>query len=499
MVVEKDFVRPKTGAQPPTRARVRSLSARVWERAVRRRVALTDAGAVAITLTVAYVLRFEQIGLGGAATLHVRDEYVLISVVMFLTWLAALRFGEAHDPKLMGTDPHEYLRVTNITLAYFGAVAVVAYLLRYDLARGYVAIAMPLGLVLLNVGRLVHRRLLETERRSGRHITRALVVGGRDSVTQLVDELGRDSRVVLETVAACVPGGAIGPYEEVRGVPVVGDVPDAAERARALGADAVIVTSCDMVTPRSVKRLAWDLESVGADLILAPALTDVAGPRVRTRPVAGLPLMHVEAPGYTGPQLVVKRTFDLVGAAALLVVLAVPLAVIALAVLLASPGPVLFAQERIGLGGRPFTMYKFRSMVPDAEARLESIRILDEGNGLLFKMKEDPRVTRVGRFLRRYSLDELPQLFNVLTGSMSLVGPRPQLPREVAMHDGEIGRRLLVRPGLTGLWQVKGRSDLSLEESKRLDLYYVENWSPLVDISILLKTFRAVVSRRGAY
>ncbi len=264
-------------------------------------------------------------------------------------------------------------------------------------------------------------------------------------------------------------------------MPVVAEVSDTARLVEPLRADTVMVTGSDLVTPRTVKRLAWDLEPWGADLVLAPALTDVAGPRIRTRPVAGLPLLHVEAPGYSGPQHVLKRAFDVVGALCLIVLFSVPLLLTApVAVRLTSRGPVLFTQERVGLRGEPFTVLKFRSMVVDAEEHLGDVLGADTV-GVFYKPRQDPRVTRVGAFIRRYSIDELPQLLNVLGGSMSLVGPRPQIALEVDQYDDEIGRRLLVKPGLTGLWQVSGRNNLTLEESVPLELYYVENWTVTVD------------------
>ena len=234
-------------------------------------------------------------------------------------------------------------------------------------------------------------------------------------------------------------------------------------------------------------------------MIMAPALTDVAGPRIHTQPVAGLPLIHVSTPNLGTGQRVLKRLFDLCGASFLLALLSPVLAVVSLIVRLDSPGPIFFKQERVGARGLYFRMFKFRSMVIDAEDRLEALRAQNEGNGVLFKLKTDPRITRAGTFLRRYSLDELPQLFNVLNGSMSLVGPRPPLPSEVELYQSHVHRRLMVRPGLTGLWQVSGRSLLSWDDTVRLDLYYVENWSIAGDIAILLKTFRAVIARDGAF
>jgi exopolysaccharide biosynthesis polyprenyl glycosylphosphotransferase len=236
------------------------------------------------------------------------------------------------------------------------------------------------------------------------------------------------------------------------------------------------------------------------ELLVAPGLTEVAGPRLHMRPFIGLPLVHVEEPEFRGPKRLVKEVLDRLGAAALVLLVLPVLLAIAVAVRVDTPGPVFFRQQRIGKTGRPFTMLKFRSMVVDAEARRAELAARNQNaDGLLFKVADDPRVTRVGRLLRRLSLDELPQLLNVLGGSMSLVGPRPPLPSEVARYDDDVRRRLLVKPGLTGLWQISGRSDLTWEEAVRLDLRYVENWSLALDLSILWRTFSAVLHADGAY
>ncbi len=232
---------------------------------------------------------------------------------------------------------------------------------------------------------------------------------------------------------------------------------------------------------------------------MAPALTDVAGPRVHIRPVSGLQLLYVEQPEFTGPTWAMKEAFDRALAALALLALSPLLVLIAASIRLTSTGPVIFRQVRVGRNGEVFTVYKFRTMVVGAETHLEALWEISEGNGVLFKLKDDPRVTRVGRFLRRLSLDELPQLWNVLVGSMSVVGPRPALPNEAERYGRSTARRLLVKPGITGLWQVSGRSDLSWEDSVRLDLYYVENWSFAGDVQILWKTLSAVVRGQGAY
>ncbi|MDQ0240170.1 exopolysaccharide biosynthesis polyprenyl glycosylphosphotransferase [Arthrobacter bambusae] len=285
-------------------------------------------------------------------------------------------------------------------------------------------------------------------------------------------------------------------------LPVLGHEPDtqailsAIERCQA---DAVAISAGVQLHPKTLRQLGWELANRNVGLIMAPALTDIAGPRIHTQQVAGLPLIHVTTPTLEAGQRVAKRLFDVAVSAALIVLVSPLLAVLALLVKLDGPGPSLFRQERVGFEGTPFKMLKFRSMVVDAEARLTELADRNEGSGLLFKVKNDPRITRIGGFLRRYSLDELPQLFNVLSGSMSLVGPRPPLSSEVEAYEQDVRRRLLVKPGVTGLWQVSGRSNLSWQDSVRLDLYYVENWSLAGDLIILLRTARAVFGGHGAY
>jgi exopolysaccharide biosynthesis polyprenyl glycosylphosphotransferase len=325
-----------------------------------------------------------------------------------------------------------------------------------------------------------------------------VVVGRGGAVLELVDRLRRERFAGLQVVAACVTEADMARVRAAGDLPVagLGDVLDVARRS---GADTVAVTTASETSAEYLRRLSWQLEGSGVDLLVAPGLVEVAGPRLHIRPFEGLPLLAVEQPRFEGWTRLVKEVLDrLVAALAILVLLPVMLA-IALAVRWSGPGPILFRQQRIGQGGRPFRMIKFRSMVVDADQQLELLRNANVSDGLLFKIREDPRVTPVGRWLRRYSLDELPQLFNVLAGSMSLVGPRPPLPVEVARYDSSVSRRLLVKPGLTGLWQISGRSDLPWEETVRLDLRYVENWSLALDALILWKTGRAVLAGAGAY
>jgi exopolysaccharide biosynthesis polyprenyl glycosylphosphotransferase len=335
-------------------------------------------------------------------------------------------------------------------------------------------------------------------------------VGHAAAVDRLVSVLRRDTNHGLAVVAACLvdaPEGAGsddalgGPKASVpeASVPVAGGLRGVAAAVSWFGADTVAVLACPEMDGGRLRELAWELEKTGTDLFVAPALLDVAGPRTTIHPVAGLPLLHVDHPDLAGAKQAVKSVFEKTCAALALLVLAPLFAVIAISVRLADHGPVFFRQTRIGKDGRGFTLYKFRTMVPDAEQRKSQLAARNEADGVLFKIRRDPRVTRTGAWLRRWSLDELPQLINVLIGDMSLVGPRPALPEEVACYGGHMRRRLVVKPGLTGLWQVSGRSDLSREEAERLDLHYVENWSLALDLQVLWKTGSAVIRGSGAY
>ncbi|MGH1554685.1 sugar transferase [Streptomyces sp. L7] len=259
----------------------------------------------------------------------------------------------------------------------------------------------------------------------------------------------------------------------------------------------VAVTPDPHWSPDRLQRLAWNLEGSDAEMIVAPVLMEVAGPRLHVDAVLGIPLLRVSMPTFTGGRRAIKGVVDRLGAAILLIVFAPLMILVAMFVLMDSRGGVFYRQRRVGKDGHEFTMLKFRSMVADAHRARAELADRNEGAGLLFKLRRDPRVTRVGTVLRRYSIDELPQLFNVLTGSMSLVGPRPPLPEESAAYDPDIRRRLLVKPGLTGLWQISGRSDLPWEEAVRLDLRYVEDWSLALDTVILWKTLRAVIHGQG--
>ncbi len=408
----------------------------------------------------------------------------------------------SREPRILGSGADEYKRVFASALWLFGALAIVSYAFQMDLARGYVGIAFPIGVVGLITGRWILRQHLALERVKGRSTAHVLIVGGPTAVAHLVDALRRFPQAGYSPVGAYVQGLTDPQIDESFEFPIYqgnNAALDILAAVRTSGADTVALTAGLHLNPVTMRQLGWELAAVNIGLIVAPALTDIAGPRIHTQPVAGLPLIHVTTPRLEGGKRVAKRAFDILASSLLLVIFSPVMLTIALCIKLDSPGSVFFRQERVGMLGDPFTMHKFRSMEINAEQRLHELQKINEGSGLLFKLKVDPRVTRVGSILRRFSLDELPQLFNVFSGSMSLVGPRPPLSVEVDAYEEHVRRRLLVKPGLTGLWQVSGRSNLSWQDSVRLDLYYVENWSMAGDLAIVFRTVQAVAKRDGAY
>jgi exopolysaccharide biosynthesis polyprenyl glycosylphosphotransferase len=403
--------------------------------------------------------------------------------------------NRAYERRFLFVGTDEYQRVLRAGTAMTAMTAVVSYAFEYGLARGYVALALPLATAVAIGGRFLLRKHLHRQRARGVSLRRVIVVGHELAVVGLARQLNRERYHGLEIVGCCLPPRHDGAVD----MPVYGTFDDVAVAVEAARADTVIVLSCPELDGHMLRRLAWRLEREDIDLIVASSLVDVAGARTTVRPVDGLPMLHVEHARLSGAARVGKSVFDRLSAAFGLILLAPVLLVVAVAVRCDSAGPVFFRQNRVGKGGLEFSIVKFRTMSTEAEAQKATLLHLNENDGVLFKMRDDPRVTRVGRVLRRLSLDELPQLFNVLSGDMSLVGPRPPLPEEVAAYPSDMRRRLAVRPGITGLWQVSGRSDLSWDEAVRLDLRYVENWSFSLDCVILLRTLSAVCRSSGAY
>ena len=465
-----------------------------------RRVGITDLLVIIWAVVGAQLIRFAP-GASEAALPVGSDPvlglgYTTLTVVLIVAWLLMLRLHGAYDRRLVGHGPEEYKAVAAASCWLFGVVTIVSYVLRLDVARGYVAMALPAGMIGLLLSRWVWRKWLTLHRKHGQMSGSVLVVGVHEHLVNLIGALDSVPSAGYRVVAACCSNTD---QNYIGRIPVLGDESEAAEIAARMGVNTVACTSSWRVGAGELRHLGWALEGQDVDLVVAPGLIDIAGPRVLTRPVAGLSLLHVEAPVFAGPQLAIKAAMDRVGAGVLLMLLLPLFTVLAVLIRLDHGGPVFFRQQRIGKGGTSFPMLKFRTMLVGAEAMLPSLLDRSDGQGPLFKLRDDPRITRIGATLRRYSLDELPQLINVLRGQMSLVGPRPPLLNEVETYANDVRRRLLVKPGMTGLWQINGRSELSWEESVRFDLYYVENWSVMSDLMILWRTGKAILYASGAY
>ncbi|MEV8131327.1 sugar transferase [Pseudarthrobacter oxydans] len=493
--------RPNVSLKPGIITERYPLGSRSWRQRYANRLRLIDAFVVLWAVAGAYGIRFGFADTGSDA---VRDvDYLLLATVLCVVWWLLLGFWGSREARILGSGSDEYKRVVAASAWLFGSLAIISYALRVDVARGFVGLAFPAGLGGLLAARWLVRQHLALERSRGRSTSRVLLIGGPHAVSHLVKSLTSAPSAGYLPVAAHLPGASLNPQSSADfPIRVTGFESDFATILSVIvdtGVDSVAISAGVNLRPSDLRKLGWELAARDIGMILAPALTDVAGPRIHTQPVAGLPLIHVSTPKLTGGKKVAKRAFDIVGAGLLVLALSPVFMLVAFLVKLTSPGPIFYKQERIGLRGKTFNMLKFRSMKVNADEELQ--RLLSEqgtADTPLFKIDNDPRVTTLGRLLRKYSLDELPQLLNVLSGSMSLVGPRPQREGEVAMYDDAAHRRLYVSPGMSGLWQVSGRSNLNWDESIRLDLYYVENWSLMGDILILLKTFKAVFASTGA-
>ncbi|WP_327586257.1 sugar transferase [Nonomuraea sp. NBC_00507] len=416
---------------------------------------------------------------------------------LVVAWPVALMMGGAYRQRANGEGTEEFKAVFNGGIGLMATVAIMAYATQTVIARSFVMAMLPLALLSTLYFRYRMRKRLHRRRAVGDYMRQVIAVGHRESILNLVMQFRRQPHHGMQVVGACLPEHAMN--VDLDGIPVLGSFGDVAAVVAREQADAVAVLACPELDGAALRRLAWSLETARTDLFVAPALMDVAGPRISIKPVAGMPLLHVEHPDLDGTRRVVKTVFDRLVAGAALLLLALPLLAIALMIRLTSHGPALFYQTRVGKGGKEFRVVKFRTMVADAEQLKDALLDANEFDGVLFKIRNDPRITKVGAFLRKYSLDELPQLLNVLRGEMSLVGPRPPLPEEAGRYAADVRRRLVVKPGMTGLWQVSGRSDLTWEESVRLDLRYVENWSLILDLQILWKTWSVVTRGEGAY
>jgi exopolysaccharide biosynthesis polyprenyl glycosylphosphotransferase len=459
-----------------------------WVKGYLRAVVVADCACAGVGAFAAVELRFPK---------DVTGTYIALSMALPILWLVSLSLAGGYDVRFIGTGSDEFRRVINAGVSLTAAVAIISYATNVELSRAYLLISLPSMTAMDLVARYAMRKRLHRMRLAGHCLLNVVAVGHELAVADLIIELRRDQYHGLRVVAACLasPAGRA----DVAGVPVYGGLDDVSLAVDAFEAEEVAVLACPEMDGVRLRALAWDLEKTGTALCVSPALLDVAGPRTTIRQTAGLTLLHVDHPQLGGMRLVVKDLFDRCVAGAALLLLSPVMVLLAITIWLSDRGPALFTQTRVGKDGRKFRIYKFRTMVVDAEQHKAMLLARNDLDGIIFKLRRDPRVTSLGSYLRRWSVDELPQLVNVFRGDMSLVGPRPALPDEADKYADHVRRRLVVKPGLTGLWQVNGRSDLSWEESVRLDLRYVENWSFALDLQILWKTVSVLLRGSGAY
>lgn len=460
-------------------------------------IALIDGGIAAIIMMLAVFLRFGEVEPTASGI-----PYGILPLIVPPVWVAALWLGGSYDIRCLPSGTDEYRRVVNASIWVLGCVGFTAFALQANISRAIVALAFPAITLATGVGRALARALLRAQLRSGSTIHRTAVIGAPEPGASLVRYMRQAPHlgftVVRVYTSAKLPQDEVSPPREMPSANVTGPE-ELIAQLRSVEADTIAVADASSFGSDELRRLSWALEGSGIALLVAPPLTDVAGPRIVVRPAQGLPLLEIEEPEFRGAHRVVKGVLDRTLGVLLLAAFAPLLIAVAAAIKISDRGPIIYRQPRVGIHGATFRIWKFRTMTLDAEKQHAALLESSGHDGVLFKLTNDPRVTRVGKVLRRFSLDELPQLVNVVTGSMSLVGPRPQRPFEVALYTEDHRRRLLVKPGMTGLWQVSGRNNLSWEEAVQLDLHYVENWSITGDMMILAKTISAVWRPSGAY
>lgn len=460
---------------------------------------ILDLVSLVLALLLAFLIR---VNLPAFDTAHDLSPNLASGVwILVAAWIAAISFHGGYNPRLLPSGSELYSKIIHATIYAAGITGVGLYLTQIQLSRAFFVAFFLLGPILLVANRGALRRLLAMLRIRGKLRAPTILVGSLPQIDFTARTLNRESWLGYTIVGAVSPEGD--PRKQSRlGIPVLGNDSRLLEILREQKPDTIIFTAGSSLTGKDMRRLAWDLQELGISMIVVPAISEIASDRVTMRPVAGLPLVHVDPPRAREALRWSKRAFDIAASGLGLLLISPLLLAVAAIVKRADGGPALFVQQRVGRDGQLFSFYKFRSMVPNAEKiRQQQLELQDRdrGNAVMFKMENDPRITKPGRFLRRYSIDELPQLWNVFKGDMSLIGPRPALPAEVDLYDDDARRRLSVRPGITGLWQVSGRSDLSWDETVRLDLYYVDNWSFTQDLAILVRTAKAVVASQGAY
>ena len=460
-------------------------STQLWKPKLRKNLAFFDLLTLLFSISLIFNLRFPNTWQSGLNDYELRN--IVLSLLVLVSWLFFLWFNGSRDTNILGFGADEYKRLTNATLLSFTFIAFISYIFKLEISRGFVLLVFPFGLLILFIVRRILRRRLLRARNQGRYLSRVLLLhsGISDPV---------EARLALAQHAGFSIVHKIVTAENIKF-----EIKEIVSNALSNNCDQIMVGQSAVISAAELRKLGWAIEATNIDLIVAPAVTEIAGPRLKVSNVEGLPLLHLEQPDFSGASRITKRLLDLGLSIVGIIVISPFLIVIALVIKFYDRGSVLYFQKRIGQNNKEFTVYKFRTMYEGSHEQRAKIMAETNKDPRLAKDPQDPRVTKPGLFLRRWSIDEIPQILNVIKGEMSLVGPRPPLAEEVNKYEKSETRRLLVKPGLTGLWQVSGRSELDWEDAVRLDLYYVENWSLTLDILIIIRTAAAVWRGEGAY
>ena len=449
--------------------------------------------AVSAALFITSIIRFEILDTSPAQGVN----YTLITLLatpvnVLLFWLYGL-----YEPRQVLSPVNEFKQVFHGVFAGAALLLVADSIFNLRLARAWVLLALFVGLLVVGGERLAVRKILHYLRRRGGDATKTIVLGTNSEAKAVAKTLERERWLGYKIIGFVDDDAPVG-QEVALDQLVIGGTEDLVDLVLEHQATLVLVAASAFDTAR-LNHLLWKLRDIDVDLQITSGTVDLLASRMVVQSVAGVPLLYVRRPGMDRIQRTIKRAMDIIGATLGSILLSPVLALIAIRIKLDSPGPIIFKQRRVGRDGDQFTLWKFRTMVVDAEEKKAELEHLSEGPGLLFKLKQDPRVTRWGTTLRKYSLDELAQLWNVVKGEMSLVGPRPALPSEVQQYDDWVKNRLRAKPGMTGLWQVSGRTETSFSDYVRHDLFYIQNWSLSLDLWILWRTMRAVMSGEGAH
>jgi len=456
-----------------------------WKPNLRKNISIIDFISLLFAVALILTLRFPQTWQGELSAYEIRN--IFLALLVLVSWLFFLWFNGSRDTNILGFGADEYKRLINATLFSFTSIAFISYIFKLEISRAFILLVFPFGLITLFISRRMLRRRLLKARSEGRYLSKVLLLhaGENDPV---------ESRL---SIASHAGFDVVYKVQTLEGSKL--DFKQIVAKAIDNNCDQIMVGQSAIISATELRKLGWALEETSIDLIVAPAVTEIAGPRLKVSNVEGLPLLHLEQPVFSGVSRVTKRLLDLVLSVIGLIVISPFLLIVALMIKFYDRGSIFYSQKRIGQNNKEFSVYKFRTMYEGSHEQRGKVMAETNKDPRLAKDPQDPRVTKPGLFLRRWSIDEIPQIINVLKGEMSLVGPRPPLAEEVSQYEKSEKRRLLVKPGLTGLWQVSGRSELDWEDAVRLDLYYVENWSLTLDILIIIRTAAAVWRGEGAY